>query len=269
MPAPIVYAVVTLASLAVKLSKTGKSSPRKGKESQEKAEDACDRSSVKPCPGGKNGNGKNDNKLKGSLNKSTVKCFCVDDHAKGGRAEYERQLKDQQTGLNQISANDYLAKRKGYSGKDVCGGYKALPEGKTIKRDPKVTSIARKERLDDQTEKHENEFLNKGLEPEKAELFGEAKAKRELAGQAATHTPDLTAGGDDVISMISNKGFGEGLVNSHIGSQWNGPRIQAIDQDACKAKRLGHGDDKMNVALRACGKKEAVKAGCNNRKKRK
>ena len=76
------------------------------------------------------------------------------------------------------------------------------------------------------------------------------------------------AGGDDVISMIGNKGFGEGLVNSHIGSQWNGPRIKSIDEATCNARKLGQGKSKMNVALRACGKKEAVKVGCNNRKKR-
>ena len=93
----------------------------------------------------------------------------------------------------------------------------------------------------------------------------------ELGEQAATHTPDLGAGGDDVIDMMGDIGFGDTGINSHIGSQWNGERINAIDAQACEAKRSGQGKEKMNVELKACGKKQANKMGCNkkNRDRRK
>jgi len=93
----------------------------------------------------------------------------------------------------------------------------------------------------------------------------------ELGSQAATHTPDLGAGGEDVISMMEDVGFGDTDVNSHIGSQWNGDRVSAIDQQACEAKKAKKGKEKMNVELKACGKKQAKKMGCDkkNRDRRK
>lgn len=78
----------------------------------------------------------------------------------------------------------------------------------------------------------------------------------------------MVVAGDDVIGqitqtgerMITDKDFGEAKVNTHIGTQWNGPRVRSIDDQACNAK-----DSKanMNIQLRACGKREARKAGCH------
>ena len=203
------------------------------------------------------------------IRKKRVKCFCPKDDAKGGREEYDRQLKDQQDGLNSMSVDDYIANRQEYSGKDICGdGYK---EGKTRKRDPSVTKKARAERFKAQSKKYQNEFRDKGLNPKKSRSLGEKKAQMELGSQAATHTPDLGAGGEDVISMMEDVGFGDTDVNSHIGSQWNGDRVSAIDQQACEAKKAKKGKEKMNVELKACGKKQAKKMGCDkkNRDRRK
>ena len=60
--------------------------------------------------------------------------------------------------------------------------------------------------------------------------------------------------------MLSDKDFGESKINTHIGTQWNGPRVKSIDQQACNAK---DSKAKMNVKLTACGKKQARKMGCH------
>lgn len=203
------------------------------------------------------------------IRKKRVKCFCPKDDAKGGREEYDRQLKDQQDGLNSMSADDYIANRQGYSGKDICGdGYK---DGKTRKRDGSVTKDARKDRLEQKTKEYRKEYKKKGLGSKKSKSLGQKKAQMELGSQAATHTPDLGAGGEDVISMMGDVGFGDTDVNSHIGSQWNGDRVSAIDAQACEAKKAKKGKEKMNVELKACGKKQAKKMGCDkkNRDRRK
>jgi len=202
---------------------------------------------------------KDGGRIRSKIKKKKVKCFCPKDSAKGGRPEYDRQLKDQQDALNNMNAEDYLTKRKSYTGKDPCNGYKDTKEGKTTKRKQSVTKKAREKRLNEKSKQYTGEFREKGLSPKKSKGLGAAKANRELGGQAATHTPDLVAGGDDVISMIGDLGFGDSGINSHIGSQWNGPRIKGIDSQACGAVKDGNGKEKMNVELRACGKKEAKK----------
>jgi len=205
------------------------------------------------------------------LKKKKVKCFCPKDSAKGGRNEYDRQLKAQQDGINDLSVEKYIKNREAFSGKKICGKKDKLGNptentqaGKTSKRDPKITKQAKKDRLTTQQEKYTDEFLKKGNSPKKAKKLGNAKAKRELSDQHALHNADMVADGDDRIIM-NDLGFGEGAVNTHIGSQWKGDRIRDMDMSACEAKKQGKEKEKMNVELRACGKKEAKKT-CKKKK---
>jgi RHS repeat-associated protein len=217
--------------------------------------------------------GSGGSKVKGKkLKKKKVKCFCPKDKAKGGRPEYDKQLKAQQDGINNMSADDYLKNRESFTGKKLCGKTNSngnptedTTAGQTSKRKPKVTKTARKERLTQQKKKYTKEIKSKGYSKDDSKRFGKAKAKRELAGQDATHNADMIAGGNDIISQNS-LGFGDSYVNRDIGRNWKGGRVGDMDTQACEAKKNGNGKEKMNVELRACGKKEAKKAGCHKKK---
>lgn len=90
---------------------------------------------------------------------------------------------------------------------------------------------------------------------EQANAKAASDAAKWIRGQAATHTPDIVAGGDGTIS-----GTGSRSVNSSIGSQWNQgrsasggkTRAEVVEQEARNAK--ARGDKKMDVGLDRCGK---------------
>jgi len=46
-------------------------------------------------------------------------------------------------------------------------------------------------------------------------------------------------------------GFGDKGINSSIGVQWK-DRVSDMDKAACKAKKDGNGNDKMNTKLKRC-----------------
>jgi len=216
--------------------------------------------------------GKDGQKVKPGA-RTKVKCFCVQDRAKGGRAEYERQLKKQQDGLNGMTADQYLAERRAFTGKDPCSGYAPTGAGKTKRRDPAVTRKAKADRRESQSERYAEEFREKGMSRSEAKRLGAAKAERENRNTDALHNQDMVAGGDDAIGALDAQGqrvagdgdFGFSDTNRHIGSQWNGERIKSIDADACRMSKEGKGGEKMNVQLRPCGKHEASAAGCKQK----
>jgi hypothetical protein len=223
----------------------------------------------------------NCNKAKPVIKKKRVKCFCVQDHAKGGRDEYEKQLKHQQDGINAMSADDYLAQRGSFTGKNPCTGQSVA---KGPGRDRNVTKNAKADRLETQKDKYFDEMRNKGISRTDAKRLGSTKAKLEVqgvkikgqknphGGQDALHNQDMVAGGKDVIGTngaLNEADFGLSDTNRHIGSQWNGERVKSMDAEACQAQKAGQGQEKMNVELRPCGKKEANAAGCKQKKGKK
>ena len=219
------------------------------------------------------------------LLKKRVKCFCVGDHNKGGREEYERQLKHQQDGLNNTTADEYVRRRQAYTGKDICGeGY---GDGKITARDPNVTRNANLNRITQQKDKYFDELIAKGISDRKAEALAIAKAQAEvtgtevgvfqadgtpklnkdgtqriqnIGGQDPLHNQDMAVGGQDMIGErpglieFRDENFGSSDVNRHIGTQWNGGRATDIDQQACAARANGAGEQRLNVELKACGK---------------
>lgn len=219
------------------------------------------------------------------LAKKRVKCFCVGDHAKGGRKEYEQQLKHQQDGLNNTTADDYIQRRQAYTGKDICSdGY---ADGKTTARNSHVTEDANANRLRQQKNKYTDELIEKGIDPEKAEALAHAKAKAEvtgttvgvfkadgtpklnkddtqriknIGGQDPLHNQDMVVGGRDIIGdrlgliEFNYESFGSSDVNRHIGTQWNGSRASDIDTQACQARANGNGNENLNVELKPCGR---------------
>ncbi len=64
----------------------------------------------------------------------------------------------------------------------------------------------------------------------------------------ATHFLDMVAGGDP-----SSLGMGKADVNQEIGRQWiRDGRVQALRDEAEKMRKEGRGDEKMNVTLEVC-----------------
>jgi len=213
MPAPIVYAVVTIASLTAKLSIKTKPNPQKVKEDQEKVKETCYDSSIQRCPG----ESKRTEKTK--LKPQNVPCF--NKNQKGDPKEYDRQLNDQQNGLNNLTAEEYLKGREAYS---------------SVKR--KSTTETRKKFKD----KLIKGFTDKGVSKTKAIQVAEDKMK----ALHALHNPDLIAGGKDVVTTMGDKG-----VNQSIGSQWK-KRVQEMDNTAKEAMKKGQENAIMNVKLTRC-----------------
>lgn len=152
------------------------------------------------------------------LKEKDVPCFKK--NAKGSPAEYDRQLKGQQDGLNDMTAKEYLAGRKAYTGTRAS------------------TDAARKKYEASLFEK----YRNSGLSKEDAGKMASDKMKT----LNALHNPDMIAGGKDVTTD-----FGDAGVNKSIGSQWK-TRVSELDKAAEEAIKNGQGDHKMNVKMHRC-----------------
>ncbi|XOB63275.1 polymorphic toxin type 15 domain-containing protein [Campylobacterota bacterium DY0563] len=176
---------------------------------------------------------KNGTKVK-SLKQTKVKCFNKKQKKHDG-AEYDKQLKNQQDGLNSMSADEYIEGRKSFLGYNPCNKNQKTTQ---VKRNPNEARNARKaEQL-----RRELEYDNAG-HPNPSQA-----AKDDMKILAALHNPDMIAGGMDKIT-----GFGDRGINSSIGSQWK-DRVGDIDADACQAQKEGKGKNKMNTELKRCKK---------------
>ncbi|ENM5758778.1 PAAR-like domain-containing protein [Vibrio mimicus] len=236
--------------------------------------------------------GSDGGKVKGkSVNKMDVKCF--DQKNKQSRkdkaAELDRQLADQQNGLNNMSVDEYLEGRGAFLGRNPCNLDQKVPQ---VKRDPKVAKDSRSRETTRRQEKKASEYKRNpslfdqkkaqhGLTSEKAvqnklKEFGMmedaknqawsketiirnvtamADSQHEMRSLAALHNPDMVAGGLDKIT-----GFGDKNINSMIGASWSSgkenSRVSLLDKQACKeANEKGNGSKKMNVELVRCANK--------------
>ncbi|MGF6392289.1 hypothetical protein QFZ86_001186 [Pseudomonas plecoglossicida] len=158
----------------------------------------------------------------------TVACFKADKLPNSKHGEFERQLKGQQDGLNRLTAEEFLENI-------------ANP----VKRDPKVAKKARRELYKKLKKRIEME-LSEEMSPADAKATSIRRAKETMATLAALHNPDLSAGGNDVISD-----FGDKQVNSSIGPQWKS-KITNLKQAAESALQNGDKSTLMNVKLSKC-----------------
>ena len=124
-------------------------------------------------------------------------------------AEFSRQLKGQQDGLNDLTVQEYFDNRERY-----------LKEGRS-KEGSKAQKVARKKALQEKID----ELMDSGMSRKEAKEV----AKDWMEEQAALHDPDQIAGGDP--TKIS--GMGDRRVNSSLGSQWK-TRIDAMDEQIRK-----------------------------------
>ena len=154
----------------------------------------------------------------------TIEFTCKDKYDK---TEYNRQVKNQEKGMNNISLHNYLKNRESYK-----------ENGRNLELGQPAQEKARQEaRADRILENRRN-----GVSREEAEK----EADEWLDTQAALHDPDQIAGGD-AANVI---GIGDKEINSSIGSQWQ-YRIEAVDEAVQKYIEDNNlsGEDLKNVYL--------------------
>jgi hypothetical protein len=173
------------------------------------------------------------------MKRKDVKCFKK--NPKGDPAEYDRQLADQEKGLNDLTVKEYMEGRKRYSeiGREGTGAAQKAAREKYSKE------------LQAQFEKKLGED---GIFGEAATKKAAAMTAERMKTLAALHNPDMIAGGKDIVTSMGDKG-----VNSSIGSQWkNGvdelgrTRVTALDDAAKTVPESARASTKMNATLRRC-----------------
>ena len=147
---------------------------------------------------------------------------------KHDEAEFIRQLKGQEEGLNKLAVKEYFENRKEY----IKNGRSS--EAKAAQKAARENALADKY----------NEMLLQGNSRSEAKRIAEDWIKT----QAALHDPDMIAGG--YATKIT--GMGDTRINSSLGSQWRS-RISEMDQQIRKATEHLLKDDldktRLNIKL--------------------
>jgi hypothetical protein len=173
-----------------------------------------------------------------AMKKHEVACFKK--NKKGDMAEYDRQLNAQQSGLNKMTAKEYLDNRKAYAeiGRKGTGKAQANARAKF-----KIAHFKRKE----------VELRAKGLRGQALLDKASELTNSDMKTLHALHNPDMVAGGNDVVFDLGDAG-----VNQSIGSQWKTTgsdpmtRVELIDIQAEEALAAQRPDTNMNVDLQRC-----------------
>ncbi|WP_080410239.1 polymorphic toxin type 15 domain-containing protein [Burkholderia ubonensis] len=162
-----------------------------------------------------------------------VKCFKK--NAKGDTKEYDRQLLEQEKGLNDLSVKEYLEGRARYQ-QIGRAGTGAAQEQARAKYSRELAS------------QFEEALSERGIFGEAAQKQAAEMAAERMKTLAALHNPDMIAGGKDVVTMMGDRG-----VNSSIGSQWK-DRVGELDKAAKEVPESERGSTRMNAKLKRCKK---------------
>lgn len=133
------------------------------------------------------------------------------------REEFDTQVKDQESGLNRLSLENWDANVTSYLNRKAATAAES-ESGSGSGRDPKGTKAQhafRKEYRDRRIKEEIARDVSQRSASEK-ERLARIKVNKEMEDLAALHDPDQIAGGDPTkISRLGDK-----RVNSSIGSQW-------------------------------------------------
>ena len=156
-----------------------------------------------------------------------MELITVDEPFKPGEghdvAEFERQIKGQQEGMNKLTVDDFIKNRDAYTTKlaEEKAAGKKKPTGRS-KESGKAQERYRQKALDKKIEELEDSGMDYNKAKEEAEKY--------MSDKAALHDPDQVAGGfDDRLT-----GMGDSKINSSIGRQWQ-DRIGQIDSKVREA----------------------------------
>ena len=168
--------------------------------------------------------------VKPKMNKHEPKCFKK--NAKGEAKEYDRQLADQEKGLNDLTVKEYLEGRAKYQ--DI--GRKGTGAAQ---------SAARARYSKELTQGFKDQLLTSGASGDISAQASQMAADK-MKTLAALHNPDMIAGGKDLVTSMGDKG-----VNSSIGSQWK-DRTADLDKAAKDVPESERATTKMNTKLKRC-----------------
>lgn len=150
--------------------------------------------------------------------------------------ETDRQLKNQQIGLNEMSVDDYINGRKAFITNGRGSGAPA--------------AAARDKYESNLIAKYEAEYQRQNIGAREAKKLAKAKSSRIMNEMAALHDPDQIAAG---VNKIGDKAMGLKNTNSSIGSQWK-TRVQVLDEAAAKIPVNERNSTSMNAKLKRCKK---------------
>ena len=138
--------------------------------------------------------------------------------------EFNRQLKDQEKGMNELTVDEFLKNRDRY-----------LREGRS-EEGKKMQKDVRNNELDNKID----ELQSKGMSYNQARK----QAKEWIKTKNALHNPDEVAGGNPVhVDSI-----GDAKVNQSIGGQWKS-RIGQIDKQIRKLEKNMTEEEKKTTYL--------------------
>jgi hypothetical protein len=157
-----------------------------------------------------------------------IDCFTPPEGADLG--EFRRQLKEQEDAINNSDPKDLIERIDNYAA------------NKRPADDAKMRRKAREEYKELLRDEIKEEYAENNKTPTEEDIDRDVKTK--MSKLAATHVLDLVAGGDGTIS-----GLGDRSINSSIGSQWRGKRVQQLREHADNAQKKGK---KINVKLEEC-----------------
>ena len=166
---------------------------------------------------------------------------CFKKNSRGDATEYERQLKGQQHGLNDMTVQEYLDNRTAFN--DIGRKGTGAAQVKARKDFQEKLINQHNKKLTDSGEYLGQEALNKAKE----------LAIKDMKTLNALHNPDMIAGGKDEVFDLGNAS-----VNQSIGSQWKtkgdktASRVELMDIEAKKTLAELGPDTKMSVDLNRC-----------------
>jgi hypothetical protein len=162
-----------------------------------------------------------------------VPCFNASNMHYSKVPEFDRQLGGQERGLNDLTVDEYLRGREAFKAGDVV-------------RDPNVAKRARRALKRRFVQDSIARFQSEDIPLPIAKKLANSSAKEKMNALAALHSPDLVAGGKDIISD-----FGDASVNSSIGAQWQ-TRIEGLDRAAKETRADMRNSSKVNAKLERC-----------------
>jgi len=166
-----------------------------------------------------------------------VRCFKADGLHWSRIPEFDRQLKGQESGLNDMTVEEYIKGRQAFEHTDAV-------------RDPRVARAARTQYEKDLSTHLTRQLRTEGLSRGEATQQAAKMAADKMKTLVALHNPDMVAGGKDAIG-----GFGDRSVNSSIGAQWNSGkpnRLVDLDSAAMAVQESQRSTTKMNAQLERC-----------------
>jgi len=167
-----------------------------------------------------------------AMAEAKVPCFNAPSLPPAKYSEMDRQLAAQQAGLNNMTVQEYLDNRAACQEAGRGSGTVAA-EARTQHQAQLMKSLR-------------DRNLQQGMSPLAAEQLAIKDAAAQMLTMDALHSPDLIAGGYNVIDQLGDKN-----VNRAIGGGWPN-KVTALDAAANNVPAAQRATTRMNAKLERC-----------------